>query len=165
MKNLLRFSAIALGLGLAILPASTVARAQDEDAKPQPTGYSHVRIVRLSFTEGTVTVQRPDVQEWAVAPVNTPIQEGFKLSTADQAFAEVEFENTTTARLGQLSFMDFNDLAMTPSGGKVNRMTLEGGYATFNVQPDGMERFEVKALGATITLAASATTRFRVDID
>ncbi len=168
MRNSLRFSIVILGLWLAILPASIVARAQYEDANlqpTQPTGYSHVRIVRLSFTEGTVTVQKPDVQEWAVAPVNTPIQEGFKLSTADQGFAEVEFENTTTARLGQLSILDFDQLVMTPSGGKVNRLTLENGYATFNVQPDGMDTFEVKALGATITLAAAATTRFRVDID
>ena len=168
MKNLMRFSILFLGLGLAILPAATVVRAQDEDANSQPSqpvGYSHVCIVRLSFTEGTVTVQKPDVQEWSVAPVNTPIQEGFKLSTSDQGFAEVEYENTTTARLGQLSILDFDQLAMTPSGGKVNRMTLEDGYATFNVQPDGMDTFELKAQGATITLAAATTTRFRVDID
>jgi hypothetical protein len=36
--------------------------------------YSHARVVRLSFAEGTVTVQRPEVPEWAKAPVNTPIQ-------------------------------------------------------------------------------------------
>ena len=66
---------------------------------------SHVRIVRLSFTEGTVTVQRADVEEWATAPVNTPIQEGFKVSTAENAFAEVEFENSSTARIGQLSLL------------------------------------------------------------
>jgi hypothetical protein len=46
---------------------------------------SHARVVRLSFVEGEVTVQRPDVQAWAEAPVNTPLQEGFKLSTGENS--------------------------------------------------------------------------------
>ncbi len=163
MKSTTRFSVMLFGLGLAILPAAVISRAQDITA-PQ-NEYSHVRIVRLSFVEGTVTMQRPDLQDWAVAPANTPIQEGFKLSTAEQSFAEVEFENTSTARLGQLSLLNFDQLVMTPNGGKVNRLTLEDGYATFNVQPEGVETFQVKAQDATITLAAGATTRFRVDID
>lgn len=149
--------------GSVILPAATSSRAQD--ATPSQNGYSHVRIVRLSYVEGTVTVQKPDLPDWSTAPINTPIEEGFKLSTSDQSFAEVEFENTSTARLGQLTLLDFNQLVMSPSGDKVNRMTLEQGYATFTVHPEGVEAFEVKAQDATITLAAGATTQFRVDID
>ena len=39
--------------------------------------------------------------------MNTPIQEGFALSTWPNSFAEVEFENGSTARLGELSKVDF----------------------------------------------------------
>jgi hypothetical protein len=152
-----------IAAGLLILPVAASSHAQDDSGSP--SAYSHVRIVRLSFVEGTVTVQKPDVQDWSVAPMNTPIEEGFKLSTSEQSFSEVEFENTSTARLGQLTLLDFNQLVMTPSGNKLNRMTLEQGYATFTVEPEGMEAFEVKAQDATITLAAGATTQFRVDLD
>ena len=46
---------------------------------------SLARAVRLSFVEGEVTLQRPDVQGWAEAPVNTPLQEGFQLSTGENS--------------------------------------------------------------------------------
>lgn len=164
MKTRTSVCVTLVGVCLAILTAATFSRGQD-GATAQPNGYSHVRIVRLSFVEGTVTVKKPDLADWSLAPINTPVEEGFKLSTSEQSFAEVEFENTSTARLGQLTLIDFDKLVMSPNGGKVNRMTLEQGYATFTVHPEGMEAFEVKAQGATITLAAGATTQFRVDLD
>jgi hypothetical protein len=71
-------------------------------------GLSHVRVVRLSYLSGAVAVRRPGSTEWAKASVNTPIQEGFKVSTSQGSFAEVEFENGSTARLGELSQIEFN---------------------------------------------------------
>jgi hypothetical protein len=102
-------------LGLVFLFISCHAWAQS---------YSHVRMVRLSFVEGTVTVQRPDVPEWATAPVNLPVSEGFKVATGENGFAEVEFEDTSTARLGQLSQIEFNQLMLSPEGQQVNSLTL-----------------------------------------
>lgn len=125
--------------------------------------YSHARIVRLSFVEGTVTVQRPDVPEWGSAPVNTPIQEGFKLATAGDSFAEVEFENTSTARLGQLSLLEFTQLALSPTGGKINRLALDQGYATFHIITGADDIFEVSAAGATLRPSGKST--FRIDLD
>ena len=125
--------------------------------------YSHARIVRLSFLEGAVTVQRPDVEEWAGALVNTPIQEGFRVSTAEDGFAEVEFENASTARLGQDSLLEFTQLALAPSGGKVNRLTLHQGYATFNFIPEDDDYYEVSAGDAV--LAPQGKARFRLDVE
>jgi hypothetical protein len=127
--------------------------------------YSHARIVRLSFEEGTVTVARPDAPSGAEASVNTPIQEGFKLMTADDGFAEVEFENTSTARMGQLSELDFDQLALDSNGAKLNGMVLVQGYATFNVIPEDGDVYTVKAGSATVNLASDKLTRFRVDLD
>jgi uncharacterized protein DUF6600/FecR-like protein len=127
-------------------------------------GYSHVRIVRLSFVEGTVTVQRPDMSDWATAPVNTPIQEGFKLSTASDSFAEVEFEKAdSTARLGQQSLLEFSQLALAPDGGKVNRLNLYQGYATFHFVPADSDVYEVRVGDTTVT--PYGKTEFRVDLD
>jgi hypothetical protein len=163
MKSTTRFAATLFGLGLLVLPASVISRAQD--SSPSQENLSHVRIVRLSFVEGTVTMHRPDLADWSAAPTNTPIQEGFKLSSAEKSFAEVEFENTSTARIGQLSLLDFDQLAANASGGKLNRITLEQGYATFNVVPEGVDSFEVQARDVKVTFAAAAVTRFRIDID
>ncbi len=141
-------AAIILGL------AATAGLAQD---------YSHARIVRLSFVEGAVGVLRPDVDEWAEGLVNTPVQEGFKVSTAEDGFAEVEFENASTARVGQNSLLKFTQLALQPSGAKVNRLTLHQGYATFNFVPEDGDVYEITAGEAT--LAPNGKTRFRLDLE
>jgi hypothetical protein len=129
----------------------------------QAQELSHVRIVRLGFAEGVVTVHRPDVGEWATASVNTPIQEGFKVATDQGGFAEIEFENASTARIGQETLLEFTQLALLPSGGKVNHMSLEQGYATFNVIPESDDVYEVTV--GTATLTAKEKSRFRVDMD
>ncbi len=71
-----------------------------------------MRVVRLSYVSGTVGVKRPASTEWAKAQVNTPIQEGFEMSTSAKSYAEVEFENGSTARLGEFSKVSFDQLAM-----------------------------------------------------
>jgi len=155
MKPTARILRQIAGLAISAWVAAGVVWAQE--------GYSHVRIVRLSFVEGTVTVQRPDVADWAAASVNTPIQEGFKLATAESSFAEVEFENGSTARTGEQTEIEFTQLALAPSGAKVNRLTLLQGYATFHVLPEGEDVLEIKAADAT--LVARGKAFFRVDLD
>lgn len=146
---------VVLGLVAAsLLAAATHVSAQEN---------SHARIVRLSFAEGTVSVQRPDVSTWATAPVNTPLQEGYTLSTGKDSFAEVEFENASTARIGENSLLEFNELALTPAGGKVNRLTLHQGYGTFHVTPGRDDVYEVKVADAT--LVPDGKSEFRADLD
>jgi hypothetical protein len=155
MKPRRCFFLLALVAGMFSLPTANPAWAQD---------YSHARIVRLSFVEGDVTVARPDVQGWAQAPVNTPLQESFKLSTGENSFAEVQFENGGTIRLGQLAMLDFAQLALTAGGGKINHVQLEQGYATFQARLDnGEDSYEVVTPGGTLT--ARDNTLFRVDLD
>ena len=124
---------------------------------------SHVRVVRLSYVSGTVAVKRPGAAEWAKALVNTPVQEGFEISTSADSFAEVEFENDSTARLGELSHLAFDQLALDASGAKLNRMTFEQGYATFHYLPGDHEAYSVRIAGATLT--PSGNSLFRTDLD
>jgi Family of unknown function (DUF6600)/FecR protein len=149
------FDKIILGIGV-LACAGSLAWAQE---------YSHVRIVRLSFEEGTVTLTRPNAPGAAEAAVNTPIQEGFALATAEDSFAEVEFENSSTARVGQLSELGFNQLALDAYGNKLNGMELRQGYATFTVLPENGDVYEVRAGQVTVTLADDKAVRFRVDVD
>ena len=124
---------------------------------------SHVRVVRLSYVSGTVGVKRAGAAEWSKALVNTPLQEGFEVSTSADSFAEVEFENGSTARLGELSHLVFNQLALDAEGNKLNRMTFEQGYATFHFLPEKHDAYSVKVADATLT--PSGKSVFRTDFD
>jgi hypothetical protein len=147
-------AALAAAVLLAAVASVSTSRAQN---------YSHARIVRLSFVQGTVSVSRPGVAEWSQAPVNTPIQQGFKVATAANSFAEIEFENASTARLGEESELDFNELALAPSGAKINRMTMVAGYGTFDVIPETGDVYTVTA-GQSV-LRPSGRAIFRVDLN
>jgi hypothetical protein len=125
--------------------------------------YSHVRIVRLSFAQGTVTIQRADSSEWAKAPVNTPIQEGFKISTGSDSFAEVEFENGSTARIGEASLLEFTRLALAGSGKKVNHLALLQGYASFHVSPASADDYQLKVENTALKPRGKA--QFRADLE
>jgi hypothetical protein len=138
---------------LFFLPITLVAQ--------QPV--SHVRVVRLSYLTGTVGVKRPGATEWAKALVNTPLQEGFEISTSAGSFAEVEFENGSTARLGELSHLAFDQLALDAEGDKLNRMTFEQGYATFHFLPEKHDTYSVKIADATVT--PSGKSLFRTDLE
>jgi hypothetical protein len=138
---------------LFFLPVTLVAQ--------QPV--SHVRVVRLSYLSGSVGVMQPGATEWAKGLVNTPVQEGFEISTSADSFAEVEFENGSTARLGELSHLAFDQLALDAEGDKLNRMTFEQGYATFHFLPEKHDAYTVKIADATLT--PSGKSLFRTDLD
>ncbi len=125
---------------------------------------SQPRVLRLSFVEGRVTLQRPDVQGWAEAPVNTPLQQGFKLSTGGNSFAEIQFENGGALRLGEESLIELTELGLGPQGDKTDRVNLRQGYATFHpLSSRSEESLQVETpLG---TLNAEGGDEFRVDLD
>jgi hypothetical protein len=126
-------------------------------------GLSHVRVVRLSYVTGTVGVKRPASTEWAKAQVNTPLQEGFELSTAAQSYAEVEFENGSTARLGESSHLTFEQLALDEAGNKLNHLAFERGYATFHFLPAHHDVYNIKVANATLT--PTGKSEFRTDAE
>jgi len=125
---------------------------------------SNPRIIRLSFVEGNVTIEPPDLQTWAQAPVNTPLEEGFKLSTGDGSFAEVQFENGGTVRLGQFGLLEFTALGLAPDGTKIDHLNLREGYATFHPLPSRIgESLDIDTPCARLTAQGGA--QFRVDLD
>lgn len=156
MGSRFRLMSVMLAAALVCLQLTAMAKEKDNDA-----GYSHVRVVRLSFVDGTVLVRRPGSMEWSKAAVNTPIEQGFSLSTDDNSYAEIEFENGSTARLGQLSQIDFTELALSPRGAKINRMMFDHGYATFHVTGQHGDTYSVQA--GTTTLTPSNKAEFRTD--
>jgi Family of unknown function (DUF6600)/FecR protein len=146
---------VAPALGGLLLGIALPLSAQQE--------YSHARIVRLSFVEGTVSVLRSGATDWANASVNTPVEEGFQLSTDKNSYAEVQFENGSTARIGELTLLKFDQLGLTESGESLNKMTLDRGYGTFEMIPGKTAVFEVHSADAT--LKPRGKSEFRVDVD
>lgn len=139
---------------LLVLVAVAAPRAGAADTGPNAGAMSllHVRIVRLSFVQGEVAVRHVGETDWSAGAVNTPLQEGFSVATSANSFAEIEFENGSTARLGQGSEIDFTELALTQQGDRINKLTLSKGYATFHFMPEHHDQYEVDASGVTFTV-------------
>ncbi len=147
MKNqLIPFVLLAAGLVVLAQPA----KAQD---------YSNIRIVRLSFVEGTVQYQRPG-QDWQDAGLNLPIQEGFALRTAD-GYAEVEFEDALTLRLATNATVEFTRLALQ-NGGRVTKLTVPQGTAIISAKLKREDAVSVAAPNLNLNLPRNG--RFRMDI-
>lgn len=148
---------MALFMVMAVWPGRFVLGQEG----PQP------RVIRLSFVEGTVSVSRPDATDWAAAPVNTPIQEGDHLATDKNSYAEVQFEDGSTARLGEQTQLDIDQLADDESGNRVSMMSLEQGYATFHFVPQGSDTYTVAAAHTTLQPQGSPQSELvmRVEVD
>jgi len=145
-----------VGLVVAISPT---ASADD---------YTYARVVRLSLVDGDVQVARPRAEndnqstesDWEQAVVNLPIQQGYSVATG-QGRAEIEFENGATARLAENSLLQFTELALS-NGGRITRLTLTQGTATFyaNLQRD--DSFVVASPHLQVVIPGNA--RFRLDV-
>lgn len=147
---------------IGIVAASFVALLAASPARAQ--NDSQPRVVRLSFVEGDVTLQRPDVQTWAQAPVNTPLTQGFRLATGENSFAEIQFENGGTIRVGQFALIVLSKLQLAADGGTIEQLDLRKGYATFHSLPSNVgESLQVNTPSGTLTSQGSA--EFRVDLD
>jgi hypothetical protein len=129
----------------------------------ETVAQSHARVVRLSYASGTVAMKRPNSADWENATVNTPLQEGFELSTSGASYAEVEFEQGSTIRLGELSQIMLDQLGMNPEGDYLNSMTVEKGYATFSFLPQDIDTYHVRV--GDLNLTAKGKSEFRTDIE
>ncbi|HUY14996.1 MAG TPA: FecR family protein, partial [Terriglobia bacterium] len=146
--------AILIFVTALIFPLVNPQRAKAQDD-------SQTRVVRLSFVEGTVGILTPDSQEWAEAPINTPVEQGYELATQKDSYAEVQFENASTLRLGEISGVIFDRLEFSDSGRRVTRIEFEKGYGTFHTFSDSSQKFDVEA--GDVNLSPQGESEFRID--
>lgn len=148
------FLVLLAGLGVAVASAQP-AQAQDSPQDSQ-SDYSHTRVVRLSFVIGDVQYQSLD-QDWQTAPMNLPIQEGFRLATTDGR-AEVEFESGLIVRLAEHSGIEFTKLALENSS-RVSQLTLMDGSILATVNLKIGDSFSVIAPNLQMSVPHSAKLR------
>jgi len=100
---------------------------------------TYAQIVRISYVEGDVRIQRgdptgkPNGAVWEKAISNLPVETGFSLATG-AGRAEIEFENASTIYLGENSVLTFNDLHET-AGVPFTELGLLSGTVSLYFRP------------------------------
>ena len=125
-------------------------------------GDSHVRIVRLSFVDGTVEIDKGDGRGFSTAYLNMPVVHGSKVWARDGQ-AEVEMEDGSSIRLTPDTIVAFNDLSLNNNGDRSSSVQLQQGTAYFDIRHRDSDHFELQFGRSQLTLNKSA--RFRVDAD
>jgi hypothetical protein len=74
-------------------PDGQQAPAQAQPGQPQPG------VARLSFVHGDVSQQRGDNGQWVAATLNTPVEPGDRVSTGQDARAELQLDYANVLRM------------------------------------------------------------------
>lgn len=123
---------------------------------------SQVRIVRLSYLNGPVQIDRNTGQGFERAMMNMPVTQGARLRTENGGEAEVEFENGSTVRLTPDSEISFDGLSLLDNGTKLSSMKLDRGVAYFDLDHKDDNTFRLQIGGENLELKKSA--HFRVNL-
>jgi hypothetical protein len=123
---------------------------------------SQARIVRLSYLDGDVELDRGDGRGFSTAYLNMPVTQDSKLWARDGQ-AEVEFEDGSSIRLTPDTIVAFNSLSLDNNGGRNSSVELQQGTAYFDIRRRDSDRFQLQFGREQVQLLKSA--RFRVDAD
>ncbi|MCI0350227.1 MAG: FecR family protein [Acidobacteriales bacterium] len=123
---------------------------------------SQVRIVRLSYVEGDVQIDRRDGRGFGRAFLNMPVVSGARLRTGDDARAEVEFEQGSTVRILPAARIEFTELSRRDSGEPSTFIELQQGTAYFNLHKKDGQQFAIAVGPREIRPPKSA--RFRLQL-
>ncbi len=126
---------------------------------------SHVRIVRLSYEDGSVQMDRTGGQGLERAILNSPIVEGTRIVTGTDGLAEVEFENNSTVRLGEATDVKFRQLLINDAGELVNEVELVRGTMYFDTESGKNNIYRVIAAGSAFVVQRNSQARFMMSGD
>jgi hypothetical protein len=144
-RKLFLIALLALAVDV-LLPAAVAQNTGDTD--------SHVRIVRISYVQGTVDYNG------AAAIMNSPVTEDSRLVTGTDGLAEVEFEDQSAIRLASETAISFAQLARLSTGEARTRVDLEDGEAEFLIPASSAGLFAVNVHGKNILFKQPG--RFRI---
>jgi FecR protein len=126
---------------------------------------SHVRIVRLSYEDGSVQMSRATGQRLERAILNSPIVEGSSVVTGTDGLAEVEFENNSSVRLGQATDVRFRQLLINDAGEMINEVELVRGTMYFDTRVGKNNIYRVVAADRTFVVPRKSEVRFMMNGD
>jgi hypothetical protein len=123
---------------------------------------SQVRIVRLSYVEGRVQIARAPASGFDKALLNLPVAQGATLRSGASGRAEVEFEDGTTIRLTPNSTVEFPQLSLRDSGGKVSAVQVMLGTVYVDYAGEKNEEFTILFSHEKVALTRSAHLRIGI---
>src|ERR1700737_1334678 len=105
-------------IGQAPMPDEQPSDAQPTEAEPGgPSGEAPAEtdqgVARISLIHGDVSTQRGDSGDWSAATLNQPVMTADKVSTGDNARAELQLDFATILRLGPNSQANMSNLTKT----------------------------------------------------
>jgi len=112
----------------------------DDSANQQDQG-----VARISMIHGDVSTQRGDSGDWSAAALNAPVVSGDKVSTGDNARAELQLDYANTLRLGQNSQANIASLTK-----KSIQIQLGQGIASYTVFNNGQAAPEIDTPNVSI---------------
>jgi hypothetical protein len=145
----LRMAAVAVSALLLIVTSLAVSAFAD----------SQVRVVRLSEVQGDVKIDRNLGQGYEKAFLNLPITQGVKLQTKNGGRAEVELEDGSTLRITPDTVIEFPQLSLRDSGGKVSGVHLQEGTVYVNFAGAKDDEFTLTFAREKLPLTHSAHLR------
>jgi len=155
MKNLrlLHWFAGVVVLGF-VLGSSVGARAYD--VPPQ-------RAARLSYLQGSVTVEHMDNTGNDPAVINMPLAAGVRVSTGEDGQAEVEFEDGSLVRLTPNSALSLSVLSADNRGNFQTQLAVVHGLVYAELRADAKFAYSIDANGDAISPVTNTT--IRIDLD
>jgi hypothetical protein len=123
---------------------------------------SQVRIVRLSYVEGSVQIARASAVGFDKALLNLPVAQDATLRSGTDGRAEVEFEDGTTIRLTANSTVEFPQLSLRDSGGKVSAVQVKLGTVYVDYAGEKNEQFTILFSHEKLALTRSAHLRIEI---
>jgi FecR protein len=140
----------------------------DRDAQPTeaqeggPSGEAPATtdqgVARISLIHGEVSTQRGDSGDWSAAALNQPLMTGDKVSTADDARAELQLDFANTLRLGPNTKTNIANLTR-----KNIQIQLGEGIATYTASKDSEAEPEIDTPNVSIHPAHQDGV-FRVEV-
>ena len=117
--------------------------AQPTEADPGgPTGEAPARtdqgVARVSLIHGDVSTQRGDSGDWSAAALNQPVMGGDKVSTGDNARAELQLDFANIIRLGPNTKVNVPNLTQ-----KNIQIQISEGIANYTVSKDSEAEPEI----------------------
>ena len=124
-------------------PSEQESGAQPTEAQPGgPSGEAPAQtdqgVARVSLIHGDVSTQRGDSGDWSAAALNQPVMGGDKVSTGDNARAELQLDFANTLRLGPGSKANVATLTH-----KNIQIQIGQGIATYTVSKDSEAEPEI----------------------
>jgi hypothetical protein len=145
---------LSAALALSVLPCMAVMAQQEAGKDNDPPGQA----ARLSYFEGSVSVQPAGLDDWTVAAINRPLTSGDQLWSERGSRAQIEFGTAT------VSLAEDSSVTLLELGDQSIQLELNAGAIIVAVRaPDSNAAFEIDAPSAAVSLLQPGSYRIGVD--